>query len=181
VNWLDITIIVIVLTSIISSIARGFARELVALAALLAGTLAALWFYPEPARYLEPYTSSPAVAGFVGFVVILVAFLLIGWILSKLAGMAVKAAGLRWFDRLLGGAFGLVRGVLVAAVLLFALVTFLPGPRPAESVARSTLAPTVLYCSRTVVMLAPRRLKLEFEKGLERVRQIWNHEKIEEV
>jgi membrane protein required for colicin V production len=173
VNWLDIAIVLIVVASVIGSVRRGLTRELVALAALIAGVLTALWWYPEPARYLEPYTSSPAVAGFISFLVIVILFILTGWIVARLLSMLVKAAGLRWFDRLLGAAFGLLRGILTAAVLVLALVAFRPGPSPAQSVAHSRLAPAVLYGSRTIMMLAPRRLKQEFERGLERVQALW--------
>jgi membrane protein required for colicin V production len=181
VNWLDITIIIIIATSVIGSVLQGLTRELIALAALVTGALAALWWHPEAARHLEPYTSSPAVAGFVGFFIILVAFILAGWVVSKLLGMLVKAAGLQWFDRVLGAAFGLLRGVLTAAILVLALVAFRPGPAPAESVANSTLAPTVLYCSRTVMMMAPRSLKQGFESGLEQVRRVWRDHRIDSV
>ncbi len=172
-NWLDIAIVLIVVTSVITSVIKGLTRELVALAALIAGVLTALWWYPEPARYLEPYTSSPGVAAFSSFIIIVILFILTGWIVARLLSMLVKAAGLRWFDRLLGAAFGLLRGILTAAVLVLALVAFRPGPSPAQSVAHSRLAPAVLYGSRTIMMLAPRRLKQEFERGLERVQALW--------
>ena len=177
-NWLDIAIVLIVLASVISGVIRGLARELVALTALLGGTLTALWWYPELARYVEPYTSIPAVAGFISFSLIVILFLLTGWVVGRLLLMLVKAAGLRWFDRLLGAAFGLLRGVLTSAVVVLALVAFLPGPSPAESVARSRLAPPVLYGSRTLIMLAPRPIKQAFMNGLERVRQLWREDTI---
>ena len=172
-SWLDYLIAAVILTSVIGSIVKGFTRELVMLAAAVLGFLMALWWYPLPARSLEPYTSTPGVAGFGGFLLILLFFLALGWMVSKLLARLIKATGLRWVDRLLGAAFGLVRGLLMAAVLVLALVAFAPGPKPIEAVAESRLAPVVLYGSRVVVTLAPRKLKESFQHGLERVRKVW--------
>lgn len=172
-NWLDAIIAAVLVISLVTAILKGLTRELVTLAAVIAGILGALWWYPEVARHLEPYTSSVAVAGFAAFVLIFLVFLFIGWVISKILAGLVKASGLRWFDRVLGGAFGLLRGVLIAAVLVLAIVAFAPGKRPIESVAESKLAPTVLQAARGIVALAPRKLKDGFQHGFDRVRKVW--------
>ena len=172
-NWLDFLIAAVILTSFVGSIVKGLTRELVSLAAAVAGVLGALWWYPEVARHLEPYTSSSAVAGFAAFVLIFFACMVAGWILSKILSKLVKASGLRWFDRILGAAFGLLRGVLISAALVLAILAFTPGKKPIETVGESRLAPTVLHFARALVTLAPRRLKDGFENGLDRVRKFW--------
>jgi len=45
---------------------------------------------------------------------------------QRLARWLLKEVGLHWFDRILGGAFGLVRGGLTAAVILLGFTTFNP-------------------------------------------------------
>ena len=172
-NWLDILIAAVVAASVISAVVKGLTHEVVSLAAAVVGFLVALWSYPAMARRFDSYTSTPAVAGFVGFLVIFIGFLVAGWLLSKILVKLLKASGLRWFDRLLGSAFGLARGVLVAAAVVVALVAFAPGKGPIEAVAGSRLAPSVLYCAGVIVTIAPRKLKDSFQEGLERVRRIW--------
>ncbi|MBI3664804.1 MAG: CvpA family protein [Acidobacteria bacterium] len=180
-NWLDWLIAVIILISFVGAIVKGLTHELISLAGLVLGLLAALWWYPGVGRRFEPYTSSRGIADFVGFVVILVAFLILGAIVSKLMGKLVKASGLRWFDRLLGAAFGLVRGLLLTAALVLALVTFAPGREPTELVGRSRLAPMVLQCARAIVSVAPRKLKDGFQEGFERVRKFWRESQTDTV
>ena len=180
-NWLDWLIAVVILVSFVTSIVKGLTHELVSLAALVLGLLTALWWYPEVGRRLEPYTSSQGIAGFVAFVVILVAFLILGGIVSKIMEKLLKASGLRWFDRLLGAAFGLVRGLLLSAGLVLALVAFAPGKEPIESVAQSRLAPMVLQCARVIVSVAPRKIKDGFQEGLQRVRKIWRESQTDTV
>ena len=172
-TWLDVIIVAVVLISFVTAVIKGFTRELVSLAAVIAGLLGALWWYPELARYIEPYASSPSVAGFAAFVLILLTFLLFGWMVSRLLASLVKATGLRWFDRLLGGAFGLLRGLLIAAALVLAIVAFAPGKRPIELVAESRFAPTVLQFARVIVAIAPRKVKDGFHNGLDRIRKVW--------
>ena len=172
-NALDWAIVVIVGVSLITGIVKGLTRELVSLGALVAGLVAALWWYPEVASLLAPYTSGAGVAGFAAFALILLAFLLLGWAVSRVSSKLIKASGLRWFDRLLGTAFGLARGVLIAAALVLAMLAFAPGKSPIEAVAESRLAPTVLQCARAMVILAPRGLKEGFHDGLNRVHKVW--------
>src|SRR5437762_1055850 len=126
-NWLDLVLIVILAGSIASSFARGFTRELIGLAAAVAGLLCGAWFYRMAGALVRPYVGSPEVANLCGFLLIFVAAILIGWILSVIAGMMMKVVGLSWLDRLLGAAFGLARGVIVCVALITALVAFAPG------------------------------------------------------
>ena len=172
-NWLDIIIAILVLTSVISSVRRGLTRELVSLAALIFGILFGLWWYPEVGRHIEPLAATKGIAGFVAFFLILVAFLVCGWLVSKILQALIKAGGLGWADRLLGAAFGLVRGVLASAALVLAMVAFLHGPGTTQSVARSKLAPAVLYAARALAAVAPRSLKDAFDQGFQRVREAW--------
>ncbi|MBI3695558.1 MAG: CvpA family protein [Acidobacteria bacterium] len=172
-NWLDFLIAAVILASFVGSIIKGLTRELVSLAAAVAGVLGALWWYPDVAHYLEPYLSSASLASFVAFVLIFLVFLAVGWVFSSVLAKLVKASGLRWFDRILGAAFGLLRGVLIAAALVLAILAFTPGKKPIETVGESRLAPTVLHFARAMVAFAPRRLKDGFQNGLDRVRKFW--------
>lgn len=49
------------------------------------------------------------------FIAALIVWAILVWLVSKL----VKAAGLGWLDRILGGVFGIVRGALVVLVLVW--------------------------------------------------------------
>jgi membrane protein required for colicin V production len=173
VNWLDVLIALIVLVSLVTSVIKGFTRELVTLVSVIAGTLGGLWWYPVIARQIEPYAKNAEVAGFAGFAVIFSVFLLAGWLVSKILSGLMKATGIRWFDRILGAAFGVLRGVLIAAALVLAIVAFTPAKQPITSVRGSRLAPGVLQFAKAMVALAPHRVKDGFQNGLERLRKEW--------
>jgi membrane protein required for colicin V production len=97
---------------------------------------------------------------------------LVGVILSRL----LRVTGLSFFDRLLGVAFGVIRGVLVAAGLVMAILAFAPGAKAGtlpESVAGSRLAPYVIGAARVFVAAAPREMKDGFRKSYEQVKAHW--------
>jgi membrane protein required for colicin V production len=104
------------------------------------------------------------------------AFLLIFIAVAVMAGMAgritrwaLKEAGLRWFDRLLGAAFGLLRGVLVVGVIVLALASFTPGMR---LLAGSSLGPYFVVVARGASWAAPAGVRTRFQQGMESLRDI---------
>jgi membrane protein required for colicin V production len=172
-NWLDIVLGAILLLSGIAALRNGLTREIVRIIALVAGVMGALWFYDVVAGKLT-FITSPAVAKFSAFLGILFGCMLAGavlaWILDKFWG----ASGLRWFDRLLGGGFGLVRGWIAATVLLLGLVAFVPVAGVERAVAESKLAPLVLHGARAASYVAPAALRQAYSDNFERVRGAWS-------
>lgn len=167
-DWLLTAIVVI---SVVASVIKGFTRELISLGATLWGVLMAIWFYDRVAPWFEPYVKTAAIAKLVAFLAILVAVVIVGAVISSLAGRLVQKAGLRWFDRLLGACFGMARGVLVAWAVTLALLVFPPGP---DVVERSRLAPYMAYGARLLVSVAPEELRRGFQTGWQEARKIWS-------
>jgi membrane protein required for colicin V production len=172
VNWLDIVLILIVGFSVIGGIAAGFARVGIGVASAVLGVLLGIWFYGTAGSYLTPYVSSKAVADFLGFVIVFVLCLVAGGLIGKALGALFKWAGLSWFDRFLGGAVGLVRGLLAGVALVLALVAFSPKPPP-RAVVDSHYAPYFIEAANVCTVLAPRELKDAFYSSYEKVKQIW--------
>lgn len=171
---LDWVFIGITTLSVLFSIIKGFARELISLGALVWGFILACWFYPAVAHPLLRWTRTPEVASVVAFLVILFATMLAGGVIAHFAGKLIAKAGLRWFDRLLGASFGLVRGILACAIVVLVLAVFPPGSQPLNE---SRLAPYVMQGARVIVSVAPREMRSRFRAGFERVRQVWNERK----
>lgn len=175
-NWLDLLLIVILAASIASSFARGFARELIGTVAAFAALICGLWFYRMAGAAIRPYVGSAAVANLIGFLLILTAVLVLGWIVSLLIRMVTKAVGLSWLDRLLGAGFGLVRGVVISVALITAIVTFAPGKdakSPPQAVVESRIAPYIIDAAHAATMAAPKELRDEFARRYGQVKRIW--------
>jgi membrane protein required for colicin V production len=172
VNWLDYLLLIIIGSSAISGLWRGFARTVVGTLAAVFAVLGAIWFYGSAASLLSDYVSHPTVANSLGFVIVFSIVMLggaaVGWLLAK----AFKWAGLGWLDRLLGGGVGVVRGALVATGLVLLLCAFTRTPPP-QSVVNSRVAPYMLEVANVVSYLAPRELKDGFQTSYEKVKKIW--------
>ncbi len=177
-NWLDIVLLLLILLSTVASFRKGFSREVIGLAAAFVALLCGLWFYGSAGAFLLPYVSSPAVAHFAGFVIVFIGILILGGILSMIVSRFVRTVGLSGFDRMLGGVFGLVRGVLIAVALIMAIVAFAPevrGDGPPTAVVNSRLAPYVIDASRLFAQIAPHELKDGFRRRYEQVKSAWEH------
>jgi membrane protein required for colicin V production len=172
-NWLDLLLGAILLISFVGAIRNGLTKEIIRLAALVLGIVGGLWWYSAVAVYLQPLLADENISSFAGFLAILfgslVAGMILAWVLAKILGWV----GLRWFDRLLGGAFGLVRGLLVCAALVLALLAFTPLTGSAEVVAGSRIAPWVLHAAQATSMTAPGNLRQAFDENFTQVKAVW--------
>ncbi len=119
--WVDYLILGTVGLSTAFGIWRGFVKEALSLAAWVLAFWAALAYGSTLTHKLEGSVGAGGFASVLAFLLLFVGVLVIGAVINHFLGKSIQAAGLAGFDRVLGGAFGLVRGVgLVAILLLFA-------------------------------------------------------------
>ncbi|MCW5963550.1 MAG: CvpA family protein [Bryobacterales bacterium] len=171
-NWLDFLLLFILATSLIASLARGFTREIAGLVALLLGILLGMWFHGAVGSVFLPYVSAPQIADFLGFGVIFFAITAVGAVAGFLIAKVLRVAGLSLFDRLLGGAFGLLKGALFGAIIIFAMLAFAP-KGPPESVSRSVVAPYITWTTDLLAAIAPRELRDAVERNMTAMRGMW--------
>jgi membrane protein required for colicin V production len=172
VNWLDIVFALIVLGSVIEGLKQGLARTGLGLVAFFVGLFCGLWFYGSVAAYLEPRFSHTA-ANVVGFFAIFVGIIVLGALLGALIARLLKMVHLSWLDRLLGGAFGILRGALSCAVIVAVLMAF-SAKQPPNAVANSRTAPYVIGTARILVYAAPHEFSEAFHQSYDKVRQFWD-------
>jgi membrane protein required for colicin V production len=166
IDWLIAGIVVL---SVLLAASQGFFYELFSLAGVVIGYIAAVWGYHRVAPLFAPLVKSAWVADIAGFLTIFLAVVIVAGILARLARWFFKEAGLRWFDRLLGAAFGLIRGVLFVAVCLLAVTSFAPD---SKLLAGSTIAPYVLVVARAAIWVAPGQVRSRFDEGLKALREM---------
>jgi membrane protein required for colicin V production len=175
VNLLDILLVVIVGCSVVAGFMAGFARVGIGFIAAVCGVLFGFWFYGVPAEWFHHYIKYEALSNLLGFFVVLFGFTIAGALLGKLLSSLFKWTGLSWLDRLLGGAFGLVRGGLIAVAFVAVLLAFTPKPLPNWMVESKTL-PYAIEASNLWAQLAPRAIKQAFEEGMRDIRKAWEEQ-----
>jgi membrane protein required for colicin V production len=165
----DWALIVVMVLSVVAAAAHGFFAELFSLAGAVIGFILAAWQYWRLAPFFEPYTKSPAIANAAAFFSILIVVGLIAGVCAKVATWTMKEAGLRWVDRLLGGAFGFVRGLVLATVVVLIATSFMP---EAAWLQRSTLAGYFTLSARVVAWVAPSSVRGKFQDGVAYMRKV---------
>ena len=147
-NIFDILILIILGAFTLKGLVRGLMKELCTLVGLIAGALLALNFHGPLAQSMKSAFSLPeqlcAILAFLAiFLLTVLIFIFIGMILSRY----VKLMYVGGLNRVAGGLFGLVQGVLILSLLVFAL-TLRPLPVGLDAqLDVSTLAPAI-YPSR---------------------------------
>ncbi|HUB81022.1 MAG TPA: CvpA family protein [Bryobacteraceae bacterium] len=172
-NWLDILLLLIVVVSIITSFKKGFSRQVIHLAAVVAGILLGAWFYPRVAEYLQPHLNSPTAARLAGFFIIFGAVLMLGAVVSSTVGRFLRVTGLSFVDHILGAGLGVLQGVLISAALLMGVMAFSKEGHPPQSIEESRVAPYVSQATRVFVAMAPAELKEGFHKSYGQARDFW--------
>ncbi len=174
-SLLDLLLALMIGASIVAGFSAGFARVGIGFIAAVTGVVFGFWFYAIPAVWFHKIIHSPATANVLGFLVVFWAILVIGALVGKAFTVFFKWTGLTWMDRLLGGAFGLVRGAVIGVGFVAVLLAFAPHPLPNWMVS-SKLLPYAVDASDLFASLAPQDLKEALRDGLEELRKDWDEE-----
>jgi membrane protein required for colicin V production len=124
VEYADYVVLGIVVISALVGLIRGFVEEAFSLLVWAAAFLIAFQYSGALAMQLEGHIELPSARASLAFAGVFLSVLLVGGLLTFLIGKLVEKTGLSGTDRLLGGAFGGIRGLaIVLALMLVAGLT----------------------------------------------------------
>jgi membrane protein required for colicin V production len=126
-EYVDYAVLGIIVISILVGALRGFIKEVFSLAVWAAAFLVAFQYSGALAMMLESHVELPSARTSLAFAGLFLVVLLIGGLITFLIGKLVEKTGLSGTDRLLGGVFGALRGlILILVVMLVAGLTPVP-------------------------------------------------------
>jgi membrane protein required for colicin V production len=172
-SLLDWLLLAILVYSIAISWFKGFVREVLGLITVLLAVLLAAWFYRGVGRLFKDVVRTENIALFFGFSLIFVMTLVAGFVVIWLITKFMKFAKLQWADRLLGAAFGFIRGWVISAAILLALTAF---EIQTERLKGSELAPYFLPGSRVIAVMTPYEMKAKFLVGYRALERWWRQQ-----
>ena len=140
---IDAISLTILALSTLHGLWRGFTQLALGLLSWVVAFVLAFRFHAVPVPWLARFIHSPTVLQLASFAVVLLFFLVAGYLLAALVVRLVRATPLDGLDRTLGGLFGLVRGSCVV-VLLFMAGQWLLEPSDMEAIeANGRLTPYI--------------------------------------
>ena len=107
----DYAVLGVIAVSVLVGLWRGLVSEILALAAWVVAFLAARAWASDVAAWLSRQIADPGIRLAAAYVLVFVGVLLVFAIARMLISLMLKAVGLGLLDRLLGAAFGVLRGV----------------------------------------------------------------------
>ncbi|MDH3393920.1 MAG: CvpA family protein [Desulfobulbaceae bacterium] len=147
----DAIILIIVLLFLARGIWVGLIGQLAFLVALPLGFFAAGTFYTKLGHLLLPVVPNPQASFLLTYVLLFLATYLVIMLIGKGLKKVMSITLLGWFDRMMGGLFGLGKAVFLCTLLFMTLSGFTAGPRSFFSNSLST--PYLANCSEFMLTM----------------------------
>lgn len=156
-SGLDIVFLVVLVFAALRSGIRGFVREFMSVAALVAGIGVAVVFSGLAAVYLEPWTGDGAWSQVIAFLGLFLIVYVVVKLFESALNRLVEKINLESLDRALGFFLGLIEGVLLIFFLIIIMQVqpvFDATPVLAESIIAQFLLPLLPYAERLISQAA---------------------------
>lgn len=167
----DIILIIILIYCVIRGIFRGIVKEISSLIGVLGGFYAAFTYYKGVGIYLKRWISDPNYVNILSFLIIFICIFLIVSILGIIIKYILKIAYLGWVDRVFGGIFGILKGILIGSVLLIVFTTFLS--KDSDMIKNSRISTYFTAISDKMIKVTPRDLKNEYQTKKQDIEKVW--------
>lgn len=155
-NWVSFLILGVLALLTWRAYRNGFVRELVSLAAVVLAVPIAGLLYDDMVPKVDPIVDNILLSNLISFLAIFAGVIVAGQVGAHLLRRSVEILNLGAADQLAGGAFGLLKGVILCQVLLISLVMF-PKPDLRDDIDDSRIARTMLDGTPFVLSILPQR------------------------
>lgn len=166
-NWVDAVLLIILIAATTAGIFEGFAKQVFGLLAVVVALILAIRFYRQVSWFYLRFFSQENLAQLIGFLTVFFVVVCLGAVFSYLASKLIRGP-LKPLNKILGGCLGLLKGIFICGVVVFALLVF---PMNKKAVKKSRVSPFCLFMTRAVVSLVPKDLKEKFREAYRELRE----------
>ena len=126
-NSLDIFFSIIIIVFFLRGLFHGLAFELISLIGLILGYLVAITYLNILSTFIIKYIPSlpNAAANIISFALLFIITNIILRFVANVLTRTLKYAMLGWLNRLLGGLFGILKGLILLSIIVF-LISLIP-------------------------------------------------------
>jgi membrane protein required for colicin V production len=119
-NLLDLFILIPIVWLWIRGISKGLIIELATLVGMALGIVAAYYFSGNLQDLMKDYFSfTDRVSKIIAYIVIFLIVWIIVYLIGKAIEKTVDMMAMGWFNKILGGIFGLAKGIIIVCIILF--------------------------------------------------------------
>ncbi|MSP83061.1 MAG: CvpA family protein [Alphaproteobacteria bacterium] len=169
INLLDLIVLGVLVLSAVLAFARGFTREVFAVASWAAAG-GATWalFQLNPVEpfwraWVQPDDLADAIAGLVVFLIVLV----IATLIARTIAHAIARSALGPLDRSLGFVFGLARGAFIACLAYLVMEHLMPAEERPPWIATAKSTPLLTKGSSWLLGFAPEEFREQAVEGVD--------------
>jgi len=123
----DIIVVSIIALSLFFGFWRGFVKEILSILTWIAALLIARIYSEFLTPMFSGFVDDTSVRYVLAFAVLFILTMMLGTLLNHFMSKLITVTGLKFTDRLLGGVFGLCRGVIIGLLILFFAGPFYSG------------------------------------------------------
>ncbi len=163
----DWVIVAVVVLAVIGAAKNGFFVEAFSLAGVVLGLLIASWNYQRLMPALLQAVHTPAIAEAIAFLAIALMIMIAAGLVGQILHRTAHTIGLGWLDRLVGAAFGFLKGCVVVTLGVMVLAAFFPNCGWLD---HSRLAPYFLSAAHTTTAVTPQELGERIRNGVKIIR-----------
>ena len=170
-NVLDFTLIAVFGYCLGRGVFRGLVKELSSIIGVMGGFYAAYSYYPRLAKPLSSWIANPGYLNIISFLILFIGVYLVVSFTGVVIKHLMNIAFLGWTDRLCGVLFGSLKGLLIIAIMVLMLTTFLP--KNAMILRRSIVAQNMMQFSAAFVRVVPEDMKKGFRVKMKELKKTW--------
>jgi len=164
INGFDIAVILIILSSAILAVFRGFFREFLSIVGWVGAIFVMLYGAPFLLPYTEPYIKNELINLAIAYAAIFIFSLFLFSLLAHYLAKLVQGSSLGPIDRSFGFIFGVIRGMLVVALLYMVLIWVWPEDKHASWIKQAKTVPYIMMTSNWVKTLLPQTSFMDHER-----------------
>jgi len=170
-NPLDIIITIILSYCLIRGGFRGLIKEVSSIIGVLGGFFLAVNYYHPIALILQKQIGDTPFLNILSFMIIFGVTLFLVNLIGIVIKRMLESSNLTWFDRFCGCIIGTAKALLISAVIVVALTTFLP--KSAPLVRESLMAPYITLIAQEMAKVATQDMKQQYNKKMTDLKKAW--------
>lgn len=161
---IDICFVAILVISGILAYIRGFVREVLSVAAWVGAAFVTLYGYRHLQPYTKEYIENPMVADLVTGGALFIGSMIVFSLIASGIARGVRESAASGFDRSLGFAFGVLRGVVLVSLLYLSAAWFWQDKLP-KSITEARTYPLIDGSTQILLSMIPDETRESAEKA----------------